>query len=287
MRRLTAICLWVAACASCFAAQGIVSTAPSFTEALFALGAGKRVVAVSQFCHYPPDVNRLPRVGSYLKPNIEAIARVEPELVLMHAELKPELDQLASLGIKTLSLRNATLEDTLNSIRIIGSSIGLAERGAQLERELRNKLAAIEKQSEGKPRRSLLFVVGRTPGRLEGMVAVGKGSYLNDVIRIAGGRNALADSPVAYPRISLEAVMRLDPDVIVDMGDMAVTTGVTERHIQSVVKLWQGQTGIRAVTNGNVHAVAADIFVVPGPRVVDAAEAFARMLQPGRKDPRR
>lgn len=261
-------------------AQGIVSTAPSFTESLYALGLGDRVVAVSQYCHYPAAVAKLPRVGSYLRPNIEAIARLQPELVLVHQEQKQAVAQIQAMGLKVLALRNTGLEDTFQSIRAIADALGVAARGEKLERDLRARLAAVEKQTEGQPRRSLLFVVGRTPGRLEGMIAVGKGSFLNEVIRIAGGRNVLADSPVAYPRISLETVLRLDPDVIVDMGDMAVTTGVTEQHIRSVLKLWEAQSGsVRAAARSQVHAVAADIFVVPGPRVVEAAEAFAKMLR--------
>ncbi len=263
--------------------KGIVSTAPSFTETLYSLGAGDRVLAVSTYCHYPPEVDKLPRVGSYLQPNIEVIARLQPELVLAHAEQRQVLAQLAGLGVRTLALRNTNLEDIFKSIRDIGSAIGLAQRGVELERGMRAKLSAIEKRAAGKPRRSLLFIVGRTPGRLDGMMAVGKGSFLNEIIRIAGGRNVLGDSPVAYPQISLEAVVRMDPDVIVDMGDMSETTGVTERHKEAVVKLWNSQPGLRAVKRKGVYAVAADIFVVPGPRVTEAAEAFSQMLFGGNR----
>jgi iron complex transport system substrate-binding protein len=256
----------------------IVSTAPSFTEALYALGAGPRVVAVSTYCHYPPRVDKLPRIGSYLSPNVEAIVRLQPDLVLVHAEQPALAAQLAKFGVRTLALKNTSLEDILASIVEIGAATGLRKQGIDLAQSLRLKLKTIEERAAGKPRRTLLFVVGRTPGRLDGMVAVGRGSFLNEVIRIAGGRNVLLDSPVAYPRISLEAVMRLDPDVIVDMGDMAVTTGVTEARIRSVVQLWETQPVIRAVKEKNVFAVAADIYVVPGPRVIEAAEAFSRML---------
>ena len=271
--------LMLSSIAAFAAPQRIVSTAPSFTETLFAIGAGERVVAVSTYCHYPEAANRLPRVGSYLQPNVEAIARLQPDLVLVHAEQKTTLTQLAGLGIKTLAIKNTNLEDTLRSALEIGAAVGLADRGAALEKSIRAKLAAIEKRSAGKTPRTLLFIVGRTPGRLDGMIAVGKGSFLNEVIRIAGGKNVLFDSPVTYPRISLEAVLRLAPDVIVDMGDMAVTTGVTEEHKRSVVKLWESQQAIAAVTKKKVFAVAADIYVVPGPRVAEAAEAFAAMLQ--------
>jgi len=261
------------------APQRIISTAPSFTETLYAVGAGARVVAVSTYCHYPAAVNKLPRVGSYLQPNVEAIARLRPDLVLVHSEQQTTLTQLAGLGIKTLSLRNTNLEETLRSATVIGEAVGLASQGAALEASIRAKLAALEKRSAGKTPRTLMFIVGRTPGRLDGMIAVGKGSFLNEVIRIAGGKNVLFDSPVTYPKISMEAVLRLAPDVIVDMGDMAVTTGVTEEHKRSVVKLWESQPGVGAVAEKKVFAVAADIFVVPGPRVVEAAEAFAAMLR--------
>lgn len=258
----------------------VVSTAPSFTEMMFALGAGNHVVAVSTYCHYPPEVDKLPRVGSYLQPNIEAIARLQPDLALVHAEQRDALAQLAGLKVPTLALRNTTLEETLQSATQIGNAIGMVQEGAMLERELRAKLAAIEKKNAGKAR-TLLFIVGRTPGRLDGMIAVGSGSFLNDLIRIAGGRNVLFDSKVAYPRISLETIIRLDPDVIVDMGDMAVTVGVTEEHKRSVLKLWEAQKAVRAVRQKKVFAVAADIFVVPGPRVTEAAEAFATMMHGG------
>lgn len=280
MRLMAAIAM-VCVCAAAQTSGRIVSTAPSFTETLFALGAGPRVVAVSQFCHFPPEVDRLPRVGSYLDPNVEAIAKLRPDLVVVHAEQKQILARMERVGLKTLAVRNTTLEDTLASIRLIGNAAGLAGRAQRLEQELRGKLRVIEEASAKRPRRTLLFVVGRTPGRLDGMIAVGKGSFLNEVIRIAGGRNVLDDSPVAYPRISLEGVMRLDPDVIVDMGDMAVTAGVTPEHMRAVLELWNSQPGIRAASQKRVHPVAADIFVVPGPRVVEAAEAFARMLEGG------
>jgi len=256
----------------------VVSTAPSFTETVFALGAGDRVVGVSTYCHFPPSVKALPQVGTYLKPNIEAIVRLKPDLVLVHSEHQQEVKQLQSLGIATLPLNNTGLEDTLATIRQAGQALGLPNKATALEASLRGQLKALQQQTAGKPPKTILFIVGRTPGRLDGLIAVGKGSFLNELMVIAGGRNVLADSPVTYPRISLEAILRLDPDVIVDMGDMAETTGVTEQHKQSVVALWAQNKQLKAVRQKRVFAVAADIFVVPGPRLVEAAQAFQDMM---------
>jgi iron complex transport system substrate-binding protein len=259
----------------------VVSTAPSFTETLYALGAGDRVVGVSMHCHFPLEVEKLPKVGSYLSPNIEAIVRLKPDLVLIHKEQPQVAAQFNRLGIATVSLTNTSLEDTFTSIREVGAALRMTAEATKLEQSIRARLEVLRQSTSGQPRKTLLFLVGRTPGRLEGLVAVGKGSFLNELINIAGGRNALADSPVTYPRISVESVLRIDPDIIVDMGDMGVTVGVTEAHKRDVVKLWQKQIELKAVTSNRVYAVASDVFVVPGPRIAEAAEAFAKMLHEG------
>jgi iron complex transport system substrate-binding protein len=259
--------------------ERIVSTAPSFTEMLFAVGAGDRVVAVSTYCHFPAPVERLPRIGTYLEPNVEAILRLRPDLVLLHAEHPQIVRQLKAAGIATLALRNTGLEETLRSVAEIGRAVGREREGIALEARLRDGLAAMRSQTARPNPPTLLFIVGRTPGRLDGMLAVGKGSYLNDLISAAGGRNVLADSPIAYPKISVEGVLRLNPDVIVDMGDMTATSGVSPEHITAVVRLWNAVPALRAVQRKKVFAVASDIYVVPGPRVLDAAAAFRRMLE--------
>lgn len=258
----------------------VVSVAPSFTETVYAMGAGDRVVGVSNYCHFPKEVDTLPRVGTYLKPNIEAIVRLKPDLVLVHKDQPEAIAQLKSLGIATLALTNTSLADTFASIRDVGAALGITAQASRLEQSIRTRLDALRRANAERTPKTLLFVVGRTPGRIEGLVAVGKGSFLNELIEYAGGRNALADSPVTYPRISLEGVLRINPDVLVDMGDMAETVGVTEAHKQEVVKLWQRQSELKAVQSKHLYAVAADIFVVPGPRIAEAAEAFAKMLYP-------
>jgi iron complex transport system substrate-binding protein len=279
MRRL--LSLLVFALALHAEPRRVVSTAPSFTETMYAIGAGSRVVGVSVHCHFPKEVERLPKVGTYIRPNVEAIVRLKPDLVLVHKDQPEVAAQLQRLGIATLGLTNTSLEDTFTSVREVGAALGMTAEAAKLEQSIRGRLATLRDATSGQPKKSLLFVIGRTPGRLEGLVAVGKGSFLNELITIAGGRNPLADSPVTYPTISVEGVLRIDPDVIVDMGDMAETVGVTEAHKQDVVKLWERQDVLKAVTSRRVYAVAADIFVVPGPRIAEAAEAFAKMLHEG------
>jgi ABC-type Fe3+-hydroxamate transport system substrate-binding protein len=109
---------------------------------------------------------------------------------------------------------------------------------------------------------------------------VGRASYLNELIDIAGGENVFLESVAPYPKVSIEELLARDPEVIVDMGEMADTVGVTDEQKRKVVRLWQRYPSLAAVKHGGVHSIASDIYVVPGPRMVEAAEAFARMLHP-------
>jgi iron complex transport system substrate-binding protein len=111
---------------------------------------------------------------------------------------------------------------------------------------------------------------------LSGLMAVGSGSFLNELITIAGGENVFAATGMTYPRVTLEEVIARNPDVILDMGDMGQTEGVTDQHKRTVEGLYRQHK----VLKGAVHAVASDIFMVAGPRVAEAAREFARMLHP-------
>jgi iron complex transport system substrate-binding protein len=145
---------------------------------------------------------------------------------------------------------------------------------------MRSSLAVIRQKVAHLPKRRIVFIVGRTPGRIEDLIAAGSGSHLNELIEIAGGRNILRDSSAAYAKIGLEELLARNPEVIVDMGEMSQTVGVTEADKRAVVALWSRYPAIAAVRQHRVFAVASDIFVVPGPRVVDAAREFAHMLHP-------
>jgi iron complex transport system substrate-binding protein len=260
--------------------QRIVSTSPSITETLFALGLGDRVAGVSQYCHYPPEVASKPRVGSYLKPNVEAIVGLRPDLVIVQSRAADSAALLKRMKLNVLVIEDGGLEQVFAGIRAIGAAAGVLDRAEKLDQEIRARLSALRSRAAGRPKRSLVFIVGRSPGSLDNLVAVGKGSYLNELIEIAGGVNALAGTLMQYPRVSLESVLGLDPDVLIDMGDMSETVGVTEEHKRSVVALWSRHAALKAVARNRVYAVASDIFVVPGPRVAEAAEAFERMLHP-------
>jgi iron complex transport system substrate-binding protein len=264
----------ITAATALLAQNRIVSTSPAITETLFALGLGERVVGVSEYCHYPPEAASRTKVGSYLRPNVETIVRLKPDIVIVERLPNNAMEQLKIAGIRVNPVVVGNVQDNLRMMEAIAAATNAQDRGKALTSKIRTALDRVRADGAAHKRKTCLFIVGRTPGQLESMIAVGKGSYLNELITIAGGRNMLAESAASYPKISLETVVRLQPDVIIDMGDMAQTEGVTEQHKRSVEQLWKSRADIRS----RVHAVASDIFVVPGPRMVDAALAFERLL---------
>ena len=281
MVRLALLCaLWWGVGPPAAPPQRIVSTAPSATEMLYALGLGDRVVGVTTFCHYPPEAAKKPKIGDYLHPSLETIVGLRPDLVVSETTGVRHAERLRSLKLNVLEFDDATLAGIYDSIRRIGQAAGVPARADRLCAEMRTQLDAIQAKVARLPRRRTLFLVGRTPGRIEDLIAAGRRSHLNELIEIAGGENVFRDSVAAYGKIPLEELLARNPEAIVDMGEMSETVGVTEAQKRAVVQLWNRYPALSAVREHRVYAVASDIFVVPGPRVVDAARALARMFHP-------
>lgn len=253
----------------------IVSTSPSITETLFALQLGDRVVGVSTYCRYPKQVLSLPKVGTFLKPEPETIARLEPDLVYVHAGPNTVATQLNALGVRTAVVDRGSLPGVFSTTRQISAAAAVPERGEALVRDIQSALDRIRTAVAAKPARRVLIVVGRRTGTLSDMIAVGPGSYLHDLIGIAGGENVLGSVALEYPRISMETVISLKPDVIIDVGEMGETPEDSERRRTVTETLWAKQRLVAAVRAGGVHATNDEAFVVPGPRVVEVARAMA------------
>ena len=286
MVRRRSIVLWLAAAALALGQrppQRIVSTAPSITELLYALGLGDRIVGVDRFSRYPPEVLRKQKIGDYANPNLEVIASLRPDLVMIPTNPVKLAERLATLRLKVLEIDQEGIAKLYESFRIVGEATGAGAQAAKLTSTVRGQLETVRAQAAPLKRTRMMFVVGRTPNRLDGLIVVGQASYLNEIIALAGGENVFRDAVASYPEVSLEEVLARNPDVIVDMGDMADTVGVTDAHKREVTSLWERLTNVAAVKQHRVYAVASDVYVVPGPRVVEAAKAFFAMLHPDGK----
>jgi iron complex transport system substrate-binding protein len=277
LRRLTAAVLLFACCAAA-QPRRIVSTAPSITEMLYALGVGDRVVGVTVYCRYPADAQTKPKVGTFLEPDLERILALKPDLVLVIKNPVQVAEKLRKLGLRAEELNQDSIQDVLQSLAIAGKLVGRDAEAKKLSEGIRAELDAVRRSAAGKPRRKALFLVGRAPGTLQGMVGAGPGTFVDELMALAGAGNMLQGSPIQYPRVSLEQVLAADPDVILDMGDFAHAEGKPMEPVSRLLGLWGQYPRLRAVKAGQVIQVGDEIFIRPGPRMGQAARELRRML---------
>jgi iron complex transport system substrate-binding protein len=267
-----ALCLCVLAlapAANAAASMRIVSLAPSVTETLFALGAGAEVVGVSQYCDYPPQALALPRVGSFLTPNLEAIIALRPTLVV-GLELSSDVRQiraLNSMGYPVLLVSDDSLQEIETSIEKVGARIDRRNDADRLVARIQAQIAAIqERLASVKPVRALMLV-GHQP-----IVAVGSGTYLDELLRIARADNIAAAVGEQWPHLSMEFVIAMRPEVILD--------GAMGSDLASSDDFWEKYPTIPAVRDHRVYGYAEDPMLHAGPRVGQSLEIIARKIHP-------
>jgi iron complex transport system substrate-binding protein len=261
------------------APQRIVSLAPSLTETLFALGLGDRVVGVTRYCAYPPEVIGLPKVGGHLDPNFEAIVALEPDLVVLIPSGEASGKRLESLAVPVLQVDQHDVQSLLASISMLAEACGVGDRGGRLRAEMERRLKATSNAVEGAGRPRAVVVVGHdiSGGVVRSVWAAGPDTFYDGVLEIAGGVNAVAGAVVRYPELSREGLAVLDPDVVLD-----VVAGVEERgaEIDDIYAGWGGLVELRAVREGRVQVLEGDLMVVPGPRLPEMVREIARALHP-------
>lgn len=255
------------------APQRIVSTAPSITEIVFALGAGNRLVGVTTYCQFPEAARSLPKIGGFRTPNLETIVALRPDLVFVMKDRPDVVSSLRSLRLRAVSLEHETVSGIFTSIRTVARELSIPDKGEELIRSIRRELDATPRSASPPPK--VLFVVGRAPGAISDLHVAGGGSYLDELIELAGGTNIFKDARLAYPRVSREEVIARNPDVIVDMGHDEM---VTEAQKQAAIALWRQWPFLRAVQRRAVFPIKTDYFITPGPRIALAVRDLRQML---------
>jgi len=247
----------------------IVSLAPSVTETLFALGAGPDIVGVSQYCDYPAEVRKLPRVGSFLTPNLEAIIALRPTLVigLGLSSDQRELHALTAMGYPLLLVSDASLDEIENSIGEVGARIGRPREARVLAARIRAQIAEVSERLSSASTVRALMLVGHQP-----IVAVGRGTFLNQLLQLARADNIAAVSGQEWPQLSIEYIIAMRPQVILD-GSMG-------NDPTSPSKFWESYRTIPAVSDHRVFGYPQDPILHSGPRVGRSLEILARMIHP-------
>lgn len=258
-------------------ARRIVSLVPALTEMLFALGAGPHVVAVSSYDEFPPEVKSLPKVGALLDPDMERILSLRPDLVIVYGSQTDLQAQLARAGIRVFNYRHAGLAGVFRTLTELGSAVGRGSEGERLASDIRTRLDAIQARVKGRPRPRTLLVFERDPASLRGVYVSGGVGFLHDMLEIAGGVNVFADVARESVQPSVETLLARGPEVILEVRATGLL-GPTD--IAEAKRVWGALASVPAVQRGRIQILNGEHMVVPGPRVVQGTEAFARALHP-------
>lgn len=257
--------------------QRIISLSPSTTEVLWGVGAFPRVVAVSDYDDFPPEVKNLPKIGGWSNTNLEQVATLKPDLVVMTESQAPLIkDKLDALSLSTLVVPSYTVADALASITQIGAAVGEEDAARKLLEETRGKLDAVRAATQNLKRPRVLCIVDRVPGTLRGLYAASEGSFFVELIEIAGGESIAPHAAGGFGQIGKEAIVTLDPDIIIDMAQSSNDSQLAE----DPKEVWNELAQVKAVRTGRVYALRDTSVLHPSQRIGDTARKFAELLHP-------
>ena len=242
-----------------------VSLAPNLTEIVFAVGAGNSLVGVTSFDDFPEEAKKIAKVGDTINPNIENIIALKPQIVLVStaSQIETFTKRLENQKIAVFVTNPESLEEIYKSITEIGEIFGKKENALELVENLERRVELVQREIDILEKPRVFVQISREP-----LYTIGKDSFITDLIERAGGISMTETVATAYPKISKETALALQPDVIIlsDSSDNTEPNAVFENS--------------PAVKKGKVYKIDANILSRPGPRIVDALEQIAKKLHP-------
>jgi iron complex transport system substrate-binding protein len=250
----------------------IVSLAPDITEILFALGLGDKIAAVSSDSDYPAGVAGKNKVGSFWQPDTEAIIAARPDLVvtLSFEQQKSVAATLKRLGYRTLTVKTDKIAELWTAISQIGSAAGCGDRADGLIENIHSRLNSIRLKFNTTEKVRVLWVIQPEPLRL-----AGRNTFINELLELAGGENAIGKTLQQYPSVSAEELLTCRADVIIQS---AMDSNDIEKQQQAAEKFWSKYPLIPAVKNNRIYVIDSDIVLRLGPRLPEAVELIAGLL---------
>jgi len=257
--------------------QRVISTSPAITEILFAIGAGDRVVGVTDYCNYPKNACRLPSIGGPLNPSTEKWIALKPDLIILQDDSVVLNKHAKVFKITTLEVSVNNLENILTSIQVIADAMQIPKAGKQLVDKITTQIDNY-RTSIGKTKaRHVLMLLSDTNDPSRDLYAVGRNTFLNELLSIAGGENILPDTMATYPKISKEFIIAKSPEIIIEIGP---TANLSSEGILNRKKAWTIYPTINAVKNDRLYFVGADYILIPGPRLVKILDILTRNIHP-------
>jgi len=251
--------------------QRIVSLAPNITEILFGLGLDEEIMGVSIHCNFPEKARSKAKVGSYISLDFEKITSLKPDLIIATGvgNTREMVDRLEKLGFPTYVIYPKNFNDILQSIAHIGEIVDKRKEARVIIEGMGERRQRVIELTKGLPLPRVFIQIGDAP-----IVTVGKGSFADDLIRLAGGENIAGKEKEVYPRFGMEEILKRSPEVIV------ISSMNPKSDYQKILQEWSRWKAIPAVKNGRIHLIDSDLIDRPSPRIIDGLEEFARVLHP-------
>ena len=252
--------------------QRIVSTAPSITETLFDLGLGENVVGVTENCHYPETAKSKPKIGKAFDINVEAVAALKPDTVFVLSAYGELAGKLQSLGIKTVVVEQSTVRGFIDSIDVFGKTCSIEEKTAKFKEKF---VPYLKENAVKNSEKKVMILVGRDyeSRSVKDAYIVGKDGFLNEIITLSGAENVYQGN-MPYPKIQLEGIIALNPDIVIDI---ITASNLTPEKLDFIAKSWS-DLDINAVKDGKVFIKTEDFWSLPGPRFVKIIEEIKSII---------
>jgi iron complex transport system substrate-binding protein len=249
----------------------IIALAPSITEIIFALGQQDRLKGTTQFSNYPAEAAKLPKVGSYVRLDLERIVALNPDLCIAIKDGNPKaiIDRLQSFNIPVFAVNPRNLESMMQTIQKIGSILNASQKANTLVKDMRSRIQQVDALVSRIDRRPRVFIqIGISP-----IISAGTNTLVHELIVRAGGINVAAGNR-AYPHFSREQVLALAPDVLI------ITSMARSGAFEKAKANWNRLSYMPAVREKRIYTVNSDVFDRPSPRLLDALEMLTRLLHP-------
>lgn len=251
--------------------QRVISLAPSITEIVYAINRGNRLKGATRYSNYPTEATKLPRIGSYVRLDIERIVALNPDLCIATKDGNPKaiIERLGSLNIPVYVVNPYNLATVMETILEIGTILNAGDKAVILTKTMRNRIQRVKSKVAAvgyRPR--VFFQIGISP-----IVSAGSGTFIHELIKLAGGRN-LAEGRIAYPRFSREHVLALEPEIFI------ITSMARHADFERIKAEWRRWSNIPAVRDERIFLVDSDLFDRPSPRLVGGLELLTRLIHP-------
>ena len=258
----------------------IITIAPNSAEILCALGVSERIVGVSKFCVYPPELKSRPRVGGLFDPDLEMIAALRPDLVVLRGN-NPEVERLCqSLSIRVYHDPTEKLDDVKRCIKALGDIVGQPAEADGLIQAFQGHLDAIRGRVRDRPRPRVLLVVSRNPEQIANVLTAGKSTFLDEMITIAGGENVFGHLEMPYPQVGAETILAQQPEAILELMPERSLTPAQRKELAGQ---WAAVGSMPAVKNDAIHFLTkedAENALIPSPRYVEIIDRVSHLLHP-------